>query len=57
MLAKVPVLVAKLDLAFVGEKFMNLQSVVGKACFWCVAATMAVLTLLAVTWTVILVSN
>ena len=36
---------------------MSLLSVVGKTCFWCVAATMAALTLLAVTWSVILVSN
>lgn len=36
---------------------MNLKSVLGKTCVWCVAAAMAGLTLLAVTWTVILVSN
>ena len=33
---------------------MSVKSVVGKTCVWCVAATMAALTLLAVTWTVIL---
>jgi hypothetical protein len=36
---------------------MSLLSVVGKTCFWCVAATLAALTLLAVTWSVILVGN
>ena len=36
---------------------MSLQSVTGKTCFWCVVATMAALTLLAVTWTAILVNN
>jgi hypothetical protein len=36
---------------------MGLKSVAGKTCTLCVAAVMAALTLLAVTWTVILVSN
>ena len=36
---------------------MSIKSVVGKTCIWCVAATMAALTLLAVTWTVILVGS
>ena len=36
---------------------MSLKAVEEKTCFWCVAAVMAALTLLAVTWTVILVSN
>jgi hypothetical protein len=36
---------------------MSIKSVVGKTCVWCVAATMAALTLLAVTWTVILVGS
>jgi hypothetical protein len=36
---------------------MSLKSAVGKTCVWCVAAAVAALTLLAVTWTVILVSN
>ena len=36
---------------------MSLKSVAGKTCIWCVAASMAALTLLAVTWTAILVSN
>jgi hypothetical protein len=40
-----------------GEKVMSLKSVVGNTCVWCVAAAMAALTLLAVTWTVILVSG
>jgi len=39
------------------EKIMGLKSVAGKTCVLCVAAVMAALTLLAVTWTVILVSN
>ena len=39
------------------EKIMGLKSVVGKTCILCVAAVMAALTFLAVTWTVILVSN
>ena len=55
MLAKVYLLVACLD--FVqreGEwEVMSLNSVAGKTCVWCVAATMAALTLLAATWTVI----
>ena len=38
------------------EKLAGLKAVVGKTCVWCVAAVMAALTLLAVTWTVILVS-
>ena len=36
---------------------MSLKSVVGKTCVWCVAIIMAALTLLAVTWTVIILSN
>ena len=36
---------------------MNLKSVVAKTCVWCVAAVIAGLTLLAVTWMVILASN
>jgi len=36
---------------------MNLKSVVGKTCIWCVAAIIAGLSLLAVTWMVILASN
>jgi hypothetical protein len=36
---------------------MSLLSVVGKTCVLCVAAAMGALTLLAVTWTVILVGN
>jgi hypothetical protein len=39
------------------EKITGLTSVVGKTCILCVAAAIAALTLLAVTWTVILVSN
>jgi hypothetical protein len=39
------------------EKIMGLKSVVGKTCVLCVAASMAALTFLAVTWTVILISN
>jgi len=39
------------------EKIMSIKSVAGKTCILCVAAAMAALTLLAVTWTVILVSN
>lgn len=39
------------------EKITGLKSVVGKTCILCVAAAMAALTFLAVTWTVILVSN
>jgi hypothetical protein len=39
------------------EKIMSIKSVAGKTCVLCVAAVMAALTLLAVTWTVILVSN
>ena len=39
------------------EKLTGFRSVVGKTCVLCVAAVMAALTLLAVTWTVILVSN
>ena len=57
MFAKVPLLVAYLDLASGVEKIMNIKTVVGNTCIWCVAATMAALTLLAVTWTVTLVSN
>ena len=36
---------------------MSLKTAVGKTCVWCVAITVAALTLLAVTWTVILVSS
>jgi hypothetical protein len=36
---------------------MSLKSVVGKTCVWCVAAAVAALSLLAVTWVVILASN
>ena len=39
------------------EKIMGLKSVVGKTCILCVATAMAAMTFLAVTWTVILVSN
>jgi hypothetical protein len=39
------------------EKIKGINSVVGKTCVWCVVATMAALTLLAATWTVILVGN
>jgi hypothetical protein len=39
------------------EKITDLKSVVNKTCVLCVATAMAALTLLAVTWTVILVSN
>jgi hypothetical protein len=39
------------------EKITGLKSVACKTCVLCVAAVMAALTLLAVTWTVILVSN
>jgi len=46
------------DVAFTLEKkIIGLKSVVGKTCVLCVAAVMAALTVLAVTWTVILVSN
>ena len=36
---------------------MSIKSVTGKTCVWCIAIVIASLTLLAVTWTVILVSN
>ena len=36
---------------------MSIKSVLGETCVWCVAAAMGALTLLAVTWMVILVSN
>jgi hypothetical protein len=36
---------------------MSLKTVVGKTCVWCVAAIIAVLSLLAITWTVMIVSN
>jgi len=39
------------------EKLAGLKSVAAKTCVLCVAAVMAALTLLAVIWTVILVSN
>jgi hypothetical protein len=41
----------------VEENNMNFKSVVGKTCVWCVAAVMAALTLLAVSWVVILAGN
>jgi hypothetical protein len=40
-----------------GERIMSLKSATGKTCVWCVAIVIAALTLLAVTWTVILFSN
>ena len=36
---------------------MSLKSVAGKTCTWCVAIAIAALTLLAITWTMILFSN
>ncbi|MEN8206995.1 MAG: hypothetical protein ABFS24_13435 [Pseudomonadota bacterium] len=36
---------------------MSLKSATEKTCIWCVAITIAALTLLALTWTVILASN
>ena len=36
---------------------MSLKTVVGKTCVWCVAAIIAGLSLLAITWTVMIVSN
>jgi len=36
---------------------MSIKSVLGKTCVWCVAITVAALSLLAVTWVVILASN
>ena len=36
---------------------MTLKSAVGKTCVWCVAITIASLTLLAITWTVILIGG
>jgi hypothetical protein len=36
---------------------MSFKTVVGKTCVWCVVAATAVLSLLAVTWMVILISN
>jgi hypothetical protein len=36
---------------------MNLKNEVGKTCVWCGLAIMAALTLLAISWTVILVGN
>ena len=36
---------------------MSIKSAVSKTCVWCVAITIASLTLLAITWTVILLSN
>ena len=35
---------------------MSIKSVAGKTCVWCVAAAIGALTLLATTWTVILVN-
>jgi len=57
MLARVPVLVTMIGFGIRRRTIMSLKSVAGKTCVWCVAATIAGLTLLAVTWTVILVSN
>jgi hypothetical protein len=39
------------------EKISGLKSVVGKTCILCAGAVMAALTLLAVTWTLILFSS
>jgi len=36
---------------------MSLKTATEKTCCWCVAITIAALTLLAVTWTIILASN
>jgi len=36
---------------------MNLKTIVGKTCVWCGLAIMAGLSLLAITWTVIIVGN
>jgi hypothetical protein len=36
---------------------MNLKTVLSKTCVWCVVTITALLTLLAITWTVILVNN
>ena len=36
---------------------MSIKSAVGKTCVWCVAIIMAALTLLAVTWTVIILGS
>ena len=36
---------------------MSLKSTTGKTCCWCVVAVIVALTLLALTWTVILASN
>ena len=45
-------------LAFTPEgKVMSLKSATEKTCCWCVAITIAALTLLAVTWIIILASN
>jgi hypothetical protein len=39
------------------EETMSFKSVFGKTCVWCVVAATAALSLLMVTWTVILVGN
>jgi ribosomal protein L30/L7E len=36
---------------------MSLKTATEKTCVWCVAITLVALTLLAVTWTIILASN
>jgi ribosomal protein L30/L7E len=36
---------------------MSLKSATEKTCCWCIAITLVALTLLAVTWTIILASN
>jgi len=36
---------------------MSLKSVVGNTCTWCALAAMGALTLLTLTWSVILISN
>ena len=36
---------------------MSFKTVVGKTCVWCVLAATAALSLLAIAWTVIIVSN
>ena len=36
---------------------MSLKSVVGKTCVWCIVGATAILSLLAIIWTVIVISN
>ena len=36
---------------------MTFKTVVGKTCVWCVAAVVAALSLLAITWTVMIVNQ